>query len=253
MGSRSGRRWRLRSSQSSGRPPSAVADNDNNTAAMARRAGVQATSVLAFIRAIPSPSILLARRPAAARRRLDASKRRSRETPPHSVASMPRHATITRPCHRGGAHRRSPAQSPRRGGRRPRPGPDVMFRFSEYHNRPPPPTPALPPPAALAPVAAAPEALVLSGGWQIEGLPAMVLRAGPQAAERTVEFFTPPLRLAGDRAGGARQPGRLGARADTRRQDGQDAGAAARRSAAVCWTPSIPRPSPACAIARCWV
>ena len=54
----------------------------------------------------------------------------------------------------------------------------------------PPPTPALPPPAALAPVVAPPEALVLSGGWQIEGLPAIVLRAGPQAAERTVEFFT---------------------------------------------------------------
>ena len=55
----------------------------------------------------------------------------------------------------------------------------------------PPPTPALPPPDALAPVAAA---LVLSGGWQIEGLPAMVLRAGPQAAERTVEFFTAQIR-----------------------------------------------------------
>ena len=55
----------------------------------------------------------------------------------------------------------------------------------------PPPTPALPPPAALAPVAAA---LVLPWGWQIEGLPAMVLRAGPQAAERTVEFFTAQIR-----------------------------------------------------------
>ena len=58
----------------------------------------------------------------------------------------------------------------------------------------PPPTPALPPPDALAPVAAPPAALVLSGGWQIEGLPAMVLRAGPQAAERTVEFFTAQIR-----------------------------------------------------------
>ena len=55
----------------------------------------------------------------------------------------------------------------------------------------PPPTPALRPPAALAPVAAA---LVLPWGWQIEGLPAMVLRAGPQAAERTVEFFTAQIR-----------------------------------------------------------
>ena len=58
----------------------------------------------------------------------------------------------------------------------------------------PPPTPALPPPDALAPVAAAPEALVLSGGWQIEGLPATIRRAGPQAAERTVEFFTAQIR-----------------------------------------------------------
>ena len=41
-----------------------------------------------------------------------------------------------------------------------------------------------------------------------------------------------PLRLAGNRAGAAHQPGHLRARADPRRQDGQDAGAATRRSAA---------------------
>ena len=62
----------------------------------------------------------------------------------------------------------------------------------------------------------------------------------------------PPLRLAGDRAGGANQPGRLGARADPRRQDGQDAGPAARRSAAAAGRYRHRRPSPACAIARCW-
>ena len=45
-------------------------------------------------------------------------------------------------------------------------------------------------PSPWPPVAAAPDALVLPGGWQIEGLPATVRRAGPQAAERTVEFFT---------------------------------------------------------------
>ena len=78
---------------------------------------------------------------------------------------------------------------------------DVMLRFSECHNRPPPPTPALPPPDALAPVAAAPAALVLSGGWQIEGLPATIRRAGPQAAERTVEFFTAQIRNPHTRAG----------------------------------------------------
>ena len=44
-------------------------------------------------------------------------------------------------------------------------------------------------------MAASPEAaLVLPGGWQIEGLPATILRAGPQAAERTVEFFTAQIR-----------------------------------------------------------
>ena len=40
----------------------------------------------------------------------------------------------------------------------------------------------------------APAALVLPWGWQIEGLPATVRRAGPQAAERTVEFFTAQIR-----------------------------------------------------------
>ena len=58
----------------------------------------------------------------------------------------------------------------------------------------PPPAPALPPPAALALAAASSEAIVVSGGWQIEGLPATIRRAGPQAAERTVEFFTDQIR-----------------------------------------------------------
>ena len=58
----------------------------------------------------------------------------------------------------------------------------------------PPPAPALPPPEALAPAAAPPAALVLPGGWQIEGLPATIRRAGPQAAKRTVEFFTAHIR-----------------------------------------------------------
>ena len=66
---------------------------------------------------------------------------------------------------------------------RPGDGPRAATRGREAHT-------GRPEPVALAPVAAAPEALVLSGGWQIEGLPATVRRAGPQAAERTVEFFT---------------------------------------------------------------
>ena len=39
-----------------------------------------------------------------------------------------------------------------------------------------------------------PDALTLPGGWQIEGLPAIVRRAGPHAAERTVEFVTAQIR-----------------------------------------------------------
>ena len=58
----------------------------------------------------------------------------------------------------------------------------------------PPPAPALQQPAALAPVSAPPEALILPGGWAVDGLPDIVLRAGPQAAERTVEFFTAQIR-----------------------------------------------------------
>ena len=42
------------------------------------------------------------------------------------------------------------------------------------------PTPGGPEPVARAPVATAPAALVVSGGWQIEGLPATVQRAGRQ-------------------------------------------------------------------------
>ena len=55
----------------------------------------------------------------------------------------------------------------------------------------PPPAPA---PPSEATVVALPTALVLPGGWQIEGLPDIVRRAGPQAAERTVEFFTAQIR-----------------------------------------------------------
>ena len=57
------------------------------------------------------------------------------------------------------------------------------------------PTLPTPPPApTLAPVSAPPAALILAGGWAVEGLPDIVLRAGPQAAEWTVEFFTAQIR-----------------------------------------------------------
>ena len=58
----------------------------------------------------------------------------------------------------------------------------------------PPPAPALRQPEALAPMSAPPDALILPGGWAAESLPDIVLRAGPQAAERLVEFFTAEIR-----------------------------------------------------------
>ena len=80
----------------------------------------------------------------------------------------------------------------------------------------PPPAPALPPPEALAPVAAPSETLVVSGGWQIEGLPATVRRAGPEAAERTVEFFTAQIRNPHTRAAYGTAVTRFFARCDAR-------------------------------------
>ena len=68
------------------------------------------------------------------------------------------------------------------------------------------PQPALPPaPAAPAlfesgGVESKTEALTLPGGWAIEGLPPIVLRAGPRAAERMVEFFTAQIRNPNTRA-----------------------------------------------------
>ena len=43
-------------------------------------------------------------------------------------------------------------------------------------------------------------ALTLPGDWAVEGLPAIVQRAGPAAAERMVEFFTARIRNANTRA-----------------------------------------------------
>ena len=55
---------------------------------------------------------------------------------------------------------------------------------------------ALRPPTALAPGTA----LTVPGGWHVEGLPPVVRRAGPKAAERLVEFFTAQIRNANTRA-----------------------------------------------------
>ena len=43
-------------------------------------------------------------------------------------------------------------------------------------------------------------ALTVAGGWEVEGIPAIARRAGPQAAERLVEFFTAQIRNANTRA-----------------------------------------------------
>ena len=75
-----------------------------------------------------------------------------------------------------------------------RPRPETERSGTDPTPPTPPPAPALPPP----------EALVVRGGWQIEGLPVIVLRAGPQAAERTVEFFTAQIRNPHTRAAYAR-------------------------------------------------
>ena len=56
------------------------------------------------------------------------------------------------------------------------------------------------PPEALAPGSAPMDALTVAGGWEIDGLPALVRRAGPKAAERVVEFFTAQIRNANTHA-----------------------------------------------------
>ena len=61
----------------------------------------------------------------------------------------------------------------------------------------PPPPPELSADRALEPVTTA---LILPGDWAVEGLPAIVQRAGPAAAERMVEFFTAQIRNAHTRA-----------------------------------------------------
>ena len=60
-----------------------------------------------------------------------------------------------------------------------------------------PPAPDLPTIQELKPVTTA---LTLPGDWAVEGLPAIVQRAGPAAAERMVEFFTARIRNANTRA-----------------------------------------------------
>ena len=84
-----------------------------------------------------------------------------------------------------------------------------------------PPPELTPDPGALASrrPGAATAALTVAGGWQIEGLPATVRRAGPQAAERTVEFFTAQIRNPHTRAAYATAVTRFFAWCDARGLD----------------------------------
>ena len=68
-----------------------------------------------------------------------------------------------------------------------------MLRLKGSDTRPEAQTPE---PGALArrQQGAAPAALTVAGGWELSGLPPLVRRAGPRAAERLVEFFTAQIR-----------------------------------------------------------
>ena len=63
-----------------------------------------------------------------------------------------------------------------------------------------PEPPAAPEPSTSRAIEPATTALILPSDWAIEGLPAILQRAGPAAAERTVEFFTAQIRNAHTRA-----------------------------------------------------
>ena len=70
----------------------------------------------------------------------------------------------------------------------------------------PPPPPELSTTQAIEP---ATTALTLPGDWAVEGLPAIVQRAGPAAAERTAEFFAARLRNPNTRAAYAQAAARF--------------------------------------------
>ena len=55
---------------------------------------------------------------------------------------------------------------------------------------PPPP----PPPALMEEASPSSPALLVPGGWRIEGLPGLIREAGPSAEQRLVEFFTAEIR-----------------------------------------------------------
>ena len=58
----------------------------------------------------------------------------------------------------------------------------------------PPPPPPPPPPALIEETSPSSPALLVPGGWRIEGLPGLIREAGPVAEQRLVEFFTAEIR-----------------------------------------------------------
>ena len=58
----------------------------------------------------------------------------------------------------------------------------------------PEPPPPPPPPALIEEASPSPQALLVPGGWRIEGLPGLIREAGPLAEQRLVEFFTAEIR-----------------------------------------------------------
>ena len=59
---------------------------------------------------------------------------------------------------------------------------------------PEPPPPPPPPPALIEEASSSSPALLVPGGWRIEGLPGLIREAGPFAEQRLVEFFTTEIR-----------------------------------------------------------
>ena len=64
----------------------------------------------------------------------------------------------------------------------------------------PPELPAAPALPASSGLESTTSALTLPGDWAVEGIPEIVRRAGPEATERTIEFFTAQLQNANTRA-----------------------------------------------------
>ena len=83
-----------------------------------------------------------------------------------------------------------------------KPVPDVFTTTQLLGVTAPPSGPPVPAPDSSTTLGIEPvtTAMTLPGAWAVEGLPAIVERAGPTAAERVVEFFTAQIRNGNTRA-----------------------------------------------------